>query len=216
MKISIGNYPSRLTCNIHTRYMDKKYGYVDWPEEQTRFERNLEWLEDLIQSLYSPINYFLDRRERKVKVHVNRWDTWNMDETVAHIVFPMLRQLKETKHGAPWVDNEDVPEELHISEDWYEKYSRNGETDPHFFDRWEWVMDEMIFAFESKIDPSWEEQFQSGNMDIIWEESEDGSSVMKKGPNHTFDIDNEAMKQYQKRISNGFRLFGKYYESLWD
>ena len=216
MKVYIGDYPNRLTCNIHTRYMDKKYGYADWPEEQTRFERNLEWLEDLIQSLYSPINYFLDRRERKVKVHVNRWDTWNMDETVAHIVFPMLRQLKETKHGAPWVDNEDVPEELHMSEDWYEKYSRNGETDPHFFDRWEWVMDEMIFAFESKIDSSWEEQFQSGNMDIIWEESEDGSSVMKKGPNHTFDIDNEAMKQYQKRISNGFRLFGKYYESLWD
>ena len=57
MKISIGNYPSRLTCNIHTRYMDKKYGYVDWPEEQTRFERSLELFEDRVQSVYNVFNW---------------------------------------------------------------------------------------------------------------------------------------------------------------
>jgi len=28
--------------------------------------------------------------------------------------------------------------------------------------------------------------------------------------------DKEEMKAEQERISNGFRLFGKYYESLWD
>ena len=30
------------------------------------------------------------------------------------------------------------------------------------------------------------------------------------------DWDMEGMKAEQERISNGFRLFGKYYESLWD
>jgi len=28
--------------------------------------------------------------------------------------------------------------------------------------------------------------------------------------------DKSAMEEEQNRISNGFRLFGKYYESLWD
>ena len=32
MKVKIGNYPNRLQCGIHTRYMEKKYGYVDWPD----------------------------------------------------------------------------------------------------------------------------------------------------------------------------------------
>ena len=41
-------------------------------------------------------------------------------------------------------------------------------------------------------------------------------SEMKHGPHHTFKIDWEARSKYQDRITNGFRLFGKYYENLWD
>jgi len=37
MKIKIGNYPNRLTCRIHTRYMDKRYGY-DWDREQEYYD----------------------------------------------------------------------------------------------------------------------------------------------------------------------------------
>ena len=190
MKVKIGNYPNRLMCRIYTRYMDKKYGYVDWPKEQTRFENFLEKLEDVIQSVYNLINVpLLDKREQKVKAHIDPWDTWSMDYTLASIILPMLYQLKETKHGAPFVDNKDVPEELHMPDGWYEeKYSRNGETDPHFFDRWDWVLDEMIYAFDSKANK--DDVFMRCNV-------------------------NEQVKE-QERITNGFRLFGKYYQSLWN
>jgi len=36
------------------------------------------------------------------------------------------------------------------------------------------------------------------------------------GPNNTYKCDYEGMKVVQQRIDNGFRLFGKYYQSLWD
>ena len=39
---------------------------------------------------------------------------------------------------------------------------------------------------------------------------------MIKGPNDTSKYDLKGAKAYQKRITNGFRLFGKYYENLWD
>jgi hypothetical protein len=39
---------------------------------------------------------------------------------------------------------------------------------------------------------------------------------MRRGPNDTYKCDYEGMKVVQQRISNGFRLFGKYYECLWD
>jgi hypothetical protein len=29
-------------------------------------------------------------------------------------------------------------------------------------------------------------------------------------------FDKEGYNKYRERINNGFRLFGKYYESLWD
>jgi len=39
---------------------------------------------------------------------------------------------------------------------------------------------------------------------------------MKKGPKDTFKIDSKRLAKHQKRMSNGFRLFGRYYEGLWD
>jgi len=207
MKVRIGKYPSRLVSYVYTNHMQKKYGY-DWPEpeNQTRYDRFLDKLEDFIQTCYSPINYFLDNREQKVSVKIDRWDTWSMDHTLSYIIVPMLKQLKETKHGAPFVDAEDVPEELRPPEGWYEKYSTRGETDDNWFKRWDWVLDEMIWAFEQKVLDNWEEQYYG-------EWVEDASKTF--GGYHK-NPDDEGRKAHQERMSNGFRLFGKYYEGLWD
>ena len=192
MKVYMGNYPDRLICRIHTRYMDKKYGYVDWPTEYNRIERAIELLEDAVQSVYNVFNWiWFDRRKQKINIRIDKHDTWSMDYTLAPIILPMLVQLKDNKHGAPEVDPEDVPEELRQTSQEYHQYKRNGETDPKFFDRWDWVIGEMIYAFDCKA-----------NKDDVF---------------MRFDWDDrESMKVEQDRISNGFRLFGKYYESLWD
>lgn len=133
--------------------------------------------------------YTDDGEDQKVEVQIDCWDTWSMDYTLAYIILPMLRQLQETKHGAPDVDIEDVPEDLWPNEAEIEMYKKDGTTDIHFFARWDWVLDEMIYAFDSKI-----------NQDDVWMRFEDRKEIDKE----------------QERISNGFRLFGKYYEALWD
>ena len=211
MKINIGKYPNRLTCRVHTRYMDSKYGYVDWPEaeEQTRFQRSLELFEDAVQSVYNVFNWiWFDRRKQKVKIRIDRQDTWSMDHTLAPIILPMLIQLQETKHGSPFVDNEDVPKELHMPDGWYEsKYNKNGETDEKFHDRWDWVMDEMIWAFEQKCRDNWESDYYGPYI-----EGKDGKPLS----GHFEWTDEKGSKAHQQRMSNGFRLFGKYYENLWD
>ena len=166
--------------------------------------------------LYKFLSWIHSKQERTIKVKIDRWDTWSMDHTLAYIVLPMLKQLKATKHGAPQVDYKDVPKELRPTKKELAAYNKDGTTDDKFFERWDWVMDEMIFAFESKLDDSWEEQFETGTSDLQWKKLEDGCSQMVHGPNHTAKTDWEGRKAYQERISNGFRLFGKYYENLWD
>jgi len=217
MKVEIGKYTDRMRCDWHTDYMRKKYGF-DWDDSTTRFERFLEKVEDIIQWIYNhSINLYLDSKlhERKIKVHIDPWDTWSMDNTLAYVVVPMLKQLKETLNGAPHVDYDDVPEELRPNEEEIAKYNSDGATDDNFFKRWEWVLGEMIFAFESKIN-DWEEQFYSGEIDVYSEKLSHGTCEIKCGPKDTFKIDQEGRRFYQERISNGFRLFGKYYEGLWD
>lgn len=193
MKVKIGPFPNRWVSDVFTHYMNRKYGYVDWPKDYTLFERVLEKFESLLQSVYNyTINLFLDRREQQIDIRIDYWDTWSMDYTLAPIILPMLKQLKENKHGAPDVDPEDVPEELRATTEEYHQYKREGETDPKFFERWDWVMDQMIYSFEYKV-----------KKDDLF---------MYFDPHEEYD----EMQAEQERISNGFRLFGKYYEALWD
>jgi len=194
MKVYIGPYVDRWVSYVHDRYMEKKYGYNDWPETQTRFENFLEKTEDVLQWIYNhSINLYLDRKERNIKIRIDRYDTWSMDDTLAPIILPMLKQLKETKHGAPAVEFKDVPEELMPPDaEATKKLYTHGETDDNYFKRWDYVLDEMIWAFEQKCRDDWMEDFYYNK----W--------------------DQEGVKAHQERMSNGFRLFGKYYEALWD
>ena len=165
--------------------------------------------------LYKFLSWIHSKQERTIKVHIDRWDTWGMDHTLAYIILPMLKQLNKDKHGAPYVELEDVPKELHPKKQ-TKKEKDEGDTDSTHFERWDWVMNEMIFAFESKLDDSWEEQFESGESDHQLLQLENGMSRMIDGPNHTKVYDWEGRKTYEARIQNGFRLFGKYYQNLWD
>lgn len=131
------------------------------------------------------------RKNRKIQVRIDKYDTWNMDETLSIIILPMLKQLQETKHGSPIVSKEDCPEELQTP-------SEGKTEDDMIHVRWDWVMNEMIWTFEQKQpDYDWTEQYY-----------------------HSFEsfesYDRDGMTRHQDRISNGLRLFGKYFESLWD
>jgi hypothetical protein len=96
-----------------------------------------------------------------------------------------------------------------------------GDTDKHYFERWDWVLDEMIWAFQQKLE-DWEEAYYSGETDTsfvkIKEKDEKGEELyeMVNGPNHTFEVDTEGMKKHEARIDNGIMLFAKYYGGLWD
>ena len=162
------------------------------------------------------LTWIHSKQKRTVKVHIDRWDTWSMDHTLGYIVLPMLKQLKDTKHGSPFVDDKDVPKELRSTA--APPKENEWDTDENHFKRWDWVLDEMIFAFETKAGSleDWEDQFHTGEHDIQWKKLEGGNSEMIRGPNDTSKYDMKGRKAYQKRISNGFRLFGKYYENLWD
>ena len=165
-------------------------------------------------------NKFLDFVHPQINyVKIDRYDTWSMDHTLADIILPMLKQLQKDKHGAPFVDDEDAPMEL---QSWTSPAKDEYDTDGHHFARWDYVLNEMIFAFECKVDDTWQEKFSSGEIDhktVACKWDENGKATMYQwidGPNHTYKLDFDGMQEVQKRITNGFRLFGKYYEALWD
>jgi hypothetical protein len=168
--------------------------------------------------LYRFLGWIDSKKSRKMSVRIDSWDTWGMDDTLGYIIRPMLYQLKKKKQGAPQVDFDDVPEYLRPTAEELEKYNSDGTTDDKFFERWDWVLDQMIFAFDSLDggpNEDWEHQFTTGEYDFRLKKQDDDTSLMVRGENHTAETDWDARKAYGERIQNGFRLFGKYYQSLW-
>ena len=164
--------------------------------------------------VHPPVNY----------VKIDHYDTWNIDSTLSPIILPMLKQLKKDKHGAPYVDDADVPANLRSTTPAAKKAKKEvGDTDGNHFRRWDWILDEMIWAFEELVDDTWEEQYFSGKSDIFWVPSKQLDAKgrpltyeMKKGPGDIRKYDKKGWTKHSERIDNGVRLFGKYYRALWD
>lgn len=125
------------------------------------------------------------RKERNT-IHIDYWDTWNVDITLADIIVPLLKKFKELKHTHALIENDDVPEHLRTN---YE----NGFPE-NSLERYDWYLDELIWTFSQlTTDADWDAQYYSKN-----------------------NIDHENLKKHSERIDNGLRLFGKYFRSLWD
>ena len=196
-----------------------KYRY-HWISPYTVLEKVFFWREidydepiidkwsDRLSPICQGIQKVLDFIHPKINyVKIDRWDTWSMDYTLSHIIVPMLKQLKETKHGAPFVDDEDVPEELKSTS--APPKENDYDTDENHFKRWDWALNEMIWAFEQNLDDKSEEKFFDH---AEWDEKEKDFNKNL----HKIKIDQPGLKAHQDRKANGFRLFGKYYQGLWD
>ena len=112
------------------------------------------------------------RKNRAKRIKIEAFDTWSMDHTLAMIIHPMLVQLKETTHGYP----SELTEE-----------------------RWNEILDEMIWAFGHKS-----------------KEIDAGDMCADKCSNFGDPVCKACINETQERLTNAFILFGKYYENLWD
>ena len=228
MKVNIGPYKSwvgpyqiaEALC-FWAKPVKDEHGFESKPDWVHDFGTWLSGGENKESLLLKVCQWIESKRHRKVSVRIDRYDTWSMDSTLATIVLPMLKQLKATKHGSPFTDDADVPQELQSTS--APAKESEYDTDANHFKRWDYILDEMIFAFECKLDDSWQDKYRTGEIDILWKPSaqldannKPVSYEMARGPKDTYECDYEGMQREQARITNGFRLFGKYYEALWD
>jgi len=129
-------------------------------------------------------------KERHINVQIEDFDVYSMDATLAHIIVPMLKKLKEVKVGIPG----DLVKEFH-------QFGIQTDLDlgvsPESLDRmemeyaekrWNEILDKMIWSFEQSMN----------DYERLYEYCDRGE-----------------LDQYEKHLEEGFELFGKYYRSLW-
>lgn len=171
---------------LYPEYVEK------WADYLTPISKGIQWV---LNKVHPELNY----------VKVDYWDTWSMDHTLAPIILPMLKQLKETKHGYALVDDEDVPKHLQSI---YAFPDQPWEWDKNAEARYEWILDQMIWSFEQLCNNDHEAQFYDHS------EVPEGAGYMDSLGK--IKIDMEGLQAHNERIDNGLKLFGKYFRSLWD
>jgi hypothetical protein len=109
---------------------------------------------------------------RKIKVHIDRYDTVSLDHTLALIILPCLIQLKNTQQGMPVIKEVDVDpnqESFDFGDDLESmQYEKNTMI-------WNEIMNKMIWSFQqltvdykngvnikSDARPLYEERLQEG------------------------------------------------------
>ena len=229
MKVNIGPYTGDI---IPVYSWEKRYEYWRKPDkfflpqdEYTWYDKLVLGALDKLSDLVRPLNQWSNNRQRKVKVHVDYYDVWSADHTLGIIIHPVLVKLKEQKHGYPHVDDEDVPYALRFVADDKDKTIYDMSNDEKHEARWNWILDEMIWAFgQHGMEDDTEQYYHNRDqLDIIFNPLEDGKPAGTIGFTHQKDPtkspyfrDVEGLKKHDERKENGRRLFAKYYENLWD
>lgn len=165
------------------------------------------------------LNRIHDWKKRKVKIRIDEYDSWNADHTLALIILPVLKQLKETKHGSSGSLDEFAMTSQSSSQYCFDFYAEDDEKAWEAgHKKWEEILDKMIWSFEQILDDSWQDQYWSQKPILdLDEHPEDADSECKplrwkqKGI-----CDWDGMRKHEMKINEGVELFGKHYRNLWD
>ena len=149
-------------------------------------------------------NWVHSFKKRQEYVHIDNYDVWSMDSTLRLIIGPMFKKLKEIKQGYAFIQDEDVPEHLRsYNAPPKEEYDWDALAE----DRYNWLLDEMLWAFTTEHD---EEQHKFYDYTEVDNKADINEQVRK------MKVDREGLDAYNKRLENAYKLFGKYYQTFWD
>lgn len=196
------NYiPGILENRVAEHYLNRVRFSEDQVHEIGRWLADT-WVNDVCVWVHS-------KRKRRERVRIDYYDTWSMKNTLALIILPMLKQLDATKHGIPYTDDEDVPEGLNLRSTEAPPKKNEWDTDDNMQARWQWILNEMIWAFEQyTIDGEGDDQF--------FDHSAVDKSASIPAQISQIKCDNDGYTAHWERIARGTQLFGKYYGTLWD
>ena len=119
-------------------------------------------------------------------IKIDSYDTWNVDVTLSKIIAPLLKEFKSRTHSYP-----DTIDQSDLPSELYRKDAPE--------ENWNHVLDIMIWSFEQMSNSQREDAFV--NFDVN---------------GNILGMDEEAYNLYEDKIRLGTKLFGKYFQSLWD
>lgn len=205
MKVHIGKYKSwygpfqiaeKILFWLDKHEDDRVHNFGKWLAEDKHGNESC---------LTKVCQYIDSKRKRKIKIKIDPWDSYNADHTLTLIALPLIKQLKENRHGSPYVKDEDVPEHLRS----YNAKPKENEydTDEFHHDRWQYVLSEIIWSLEQHVNDDAD--------DVFYDHSKVNPDDDLMDQIRAIKVDTEGLAEYEKCKQRGFELLGKYWQHMW-
>lgn len=178
MRVYLGNYPKYFGPY---QLVDKLFFFLS----DEKKDKIVDWI---------PLKPFewLDRRynTRHIDIEIDEYDTWNADHTLALIIHPVLVKFRKNVYSFPSnIEDSDIPNTV---------FNESDTKDTISLKKWEWILDEMIWAFSQILEEDYESQYFSFDQ------------------NNKIIVDHDGLEAHNKRIQRGLMFFSKYYLHLWN
>ena len=147
-------------------------------------------------------------KERKIRVEIHDYDTWSLDDTLAHIIYPALLKFKENNNHI-FADNKEEMMACEDDEKWKEYEARSEE-----------ILDEMIWSFK-QISEGKElnlDDYRIGELKECYFTPVEGHPELTQWNNDTeYDWEryHKDSDEFYGKIQRGLALFAKHYMALW-
>lgn len=152
-----------------------------------------EWAKDSIIEDF--LDWLYTKRKRTIKVHIDNYDTWNADQTLAIVIVSVLKDIRkglDVTGGFPIIEDADVPDNLKMPEG----VSPFEADELLLLSRYSYVLDRMIEGFEITADT-----------DKFW---------LGVPPDEEETAIDKFMEDQESKQKEALRLFAKYFRHLWN
>lgn len=149
--------------------------------------------------------YSDDNSDREISVEIDKFDTWNLDHTLALIISKALKQYKENDINSIPGSFFEQSTAYSFTQMAFKFYEDDNElVEKEASKQWVEIVDKMIFSFEQAINE--EGMYGEGQFYSI-----DPHNLKVKVKVNYVELD-----EHNAKIQEGFDLFAKYYRNLWD
>ena len=88
------------------------------------------------------------RKNRAFNIHIDDFDVWSLDYTLANIIHPALVRLKETKHGYPQLYEDGMVTNAHWDRQLHFDFIDEDVETNYLIKKWDNILDKMIYSFD--------------------------------------------------------------------
>lgn len=153
------------------------------------------------------------KRNRKVEIFVDDFDTFSLDNTLAKIIYPSLVAFKKARKKMPGVPMQFFDELSEVDDTGNHTNKAVEEAEIRFLN----AIDKMIWSMREIA-----EEYPGESQFFLKNGKKRKTEKTTKSKNSTYtlvesgvEFDLEGCKKYQERIDEGLLLFGKYFRTLW-